>query len=372
MVDDEKMTLYEFAESVYYSLQNGDISLSDEALFIIQHHTFQEIVTNDDLCLDLIQATLEFKSVVFGENKNRASHILITWLLGIGFSRLSKLSGSIQGFEKENFNVLWLQTAMLHDYGYLRKEIKDEKLTLADITKNYDLLTDTYYEWPFRYLNNMSESQDYRHFFSYKYYEIEAYFDCSKEYHLEINDPIETNDHGIVGGCIAFQKYCERIKRNKSIESDLTTMLIQKIACYIAASHNIFKSSDTKTDRKYSRYGLYRLRSFEPAIVNETNSILLLLSLVDTIECTKRFSAKKNPKAYLIQSTTLKKVEVIVTDSSLIVDYSELYKYLENERKNYGMVDTLLKHVDGVLKISSWTSFATHGDINDFRVEITL
>ena len=41
------------------------------------------------------------------------------------------------------------------------------------------------------------------------------------------------------------------------------------------------------------------------------NKLLMLMSLVDTIECTKRFSERENPKAYLQEKTVLKNNAIV-------------------------------------------------------------
>ena len=138
------MTLYSFAENTYQSLLDGSIPLNEKACEIIRETPFETIVAKDDLCLKLIQATLEFTSSVSRENRHRASHILVTWLLGIGFSRLFYFCINRSGFEKLYYNNLWLQSAMLHDYGYLCKELSDDTLSLETLTEGYNLLTDDY------------------------------------------------------------------------------------------------------------------------------------------------------------------------------------------------------------------------------------
>ena len=54
----------------------------------------------------------------------------------------------------------------------------------------------------------------------------------------------------------------------------------------------MFKATE-KYDAKYGKHGLNGLLSTAPIKVTKKNKLLLLLSLVDIIECTKRFSSKK-------------------------------------------------------------------------------
>lgn len=68
-----------------------------------------------------------------------------------------------------------------------------------------------------------------------------------------------------------------------------TEPLLYKTACLIAAQHNIFKSENLESDTTYKEYGLNSLLSTTPIAVSNANPLLYLLSVVDTIECSKRY-----------------------------------------------------------------------------------
>ena len=70
----------------------------------------------------------------------------------------------MKGFGKLYFEQLWLQSAMLHDYGYFRDEIK-EAIQISELTKEYDLLTDLYVDSDLNCLNGMSVKLEFEHFF---------------------------------------------------------------------------------------------------------------------------------------------------------------------------------------------------------------
>lgn len=363
------MTLYDFAEETYNHLDEYGLQLNESESNLIKNYTFKELMDNENKCLNLIQSMFEFKSEAPIENKDRASHILITWLLGIGFSRHLKISDYRLGLERLFYSRLWLKSSILHDYGYFRNERKEEKLPLESIVKKYNLLTDTYDD-PFKSLNNLSKNQEVSHLFTYTYDEVKNYYKYSQWYHKEYDKGgNEKNDHGIVGGCIAFRKYCEEVKKS-AIDQNGVIMQIQKLACFITASHNIFKSCKIEKDKKYKEYQLYRLLSAEQPLVTEKNSILLLLSLVDTIECTKAFSKTKNPETYLIQRTTLEKVDVFSSKSSITVDFSNLYTFIVKEREsNKYLLDALEDHIKGVKSLPSWTTWRTDKK-GDYIIEI--
>lgn len=119
------------------------------------------------------------------------------------------------------------------------------------------------------------------------------------------------------------------------------------------------------------RYGLDKLASESPVRVTRKNPLLLLLSLVDTIECTKRFSKKENAKEYLIQSTTLKYVDIEVCNGAAIIDFTRLESYLVNERKSLNMREKLVSHIDAIKSIDDWTDFTVQV-IDDRRLKLRL
>ncbi len=365
-------TLFDYSERIYNNMLIDQTAVVNErATEIIKENSFRKLLKDESLCMKLIDAIIEDDdAVVVRYNQNRASHILITWLLGIGFGKVFKFNifDHDDAFLKNYYYRLWSLTAMIHDYGYFEKEMQKSGLDLYELTKQYNLLTDKYDVHDkdinkaqlLQCLNNLSSHDYYKKFFSYTYDEIKGYYKYSQEYHL--NNPSEDgemSDHGIVGGCIVFSKYCKKCLKSiiKGLYPSNTITIQQKIACFTAASHNVFKSPNKDIDKSYIKAGLTRLLSFSPKIVTKDNTLLSLLSLVDTVECTKRFSKKSNPKQYLVQETVLKNICIEEYDQYIIVDFSKLADYIQYERKNGEMIEKLRKHIDGILSISSWTDY---------------
>ena len=82
-------TLFEYAEKVYNSiLDSGEPPLDEKAYKIINSFSFEELINNDFECLNLIYAIIEDDGFYVTHNKRRASHIIITWLLGIGLGKV--------------------------------------------------------------------------------------------------------------------------------------------------------------------------------------------------------------------------------------------------------------------------------------------
>ena len=367
-------SLYKYLEEIYnenlHSFKiNHNLSKADK---------FEDLIGDDKKCVRLIDVLSNIKdgdnirSIDNVANLNRASHIVVTWLLGIGLARVFRFDEFVKGFGKLYFEQLWLQSTMLHDYGYFRDEIK-EAIQISELTKEYDLLTDLYVDSDLNCLNGMSVKLEFEHFFSYTYSEIKNYYRYRQDYYSSISPRgDEVSDHGIVGGCIAFKNFCKKLKKDKKrgLAPSSVISSIQKIACIISASHNIYKSS-LKTDKIYVRYSLDKLTSESPVRVTRKNPLLLLLSLVDTIECTKRFSKKENAKEYLIQSTTLKYVDIEVCNGAAIIDFTRLESYLVNERKSLNMREKLVSHIDAIKSIDDWTDFTVQV-IDDRRLKLRL
>lgn len=378
------MTLYEYAKNIYDTiLQKGQINATTQA--IIASTSFETLIDDHKKGLELIRSIVEFNVGRVSINLYRVSHILITWLLGIGLSEHFDLKE--KGFLGNlYYPQLWLQTAIIHDYGYFcRKELSDVDLSIDKITVPYSLLTDTYSSKRLDMLSGLSALSDFQHYFTYSYDEISKYFKYAKHIHIDkkehgsiadIKPGTEINDHGIVGGCLAFKRYCQEVERVK-IDPSYAINYIQKIACYTAASHNIFKSRDAEKDVEYNDFGLTELLSSSPVRISLDNKLLLLLSLVDTIECTKRFSAsagridgkenlsQKEPK-YFQQSTTIKNVDISFQEEKVLLDFSNIRKHI-NDRKDFSEDESmdfqkrLDDHICGIKDLSTWTPFSASG-----------
>ena len=370
------LSLYDCLENEYKQLsKTTNLELNDYSL--VNKCSFQELINDDKLCIKLISQVLELDITNIAINRYRASHIVSTWLLGLGLGRYFNFERGIQGLCNLYYQKIWLQSAILHDYGYFCNEINKDNLQIEEITKNYNLLTDNYSDYALTCLNGMSLRTEFARYFSYTYDEIEKYFRYSKAFHKNDEEIVdyERSDHGIVGGCIAFSKYCKNIKHMKINfnygSSDVLT-IIQKLSCIIAVSHNIFKSKDEEKDNEYKTYGLYNLLSNSPIRIKKENNFLSLLSLVDTIECTKRFSKKVNPDEYLIQSTTLKYVDIDLQNGEITINFQRLNEYLTKTRKSNEMVKKLKAHVDSVANLNTWTEFNSHIGSNNKEVRISI
>ena len=367
-------SLLNYLESIYKRLPSL-VQLDINSCEIINSNEFKDFINDDKKCIELISSVLEFPIETIFINRHRASHIIVTWILGVGFSNFVKGSTVLTGLSNLYETRLWLQTAMVHDYGYFCREIKS-CLPLETLTKDYDLLTDVYSVQALKCLNGLSLNSEFKCFFSYSYQEIKNYYAYIQSVHKNVMKDFEdVSDHGIVGGCKAFSKYCKHIISLKNKidynSSDVITK-IQKISCLIAASHNIFKSNGD-SDKAYIEAGLEDLTSTSAIRVTRKNFFLALLSLVDTVECTKRFSKKDNPHEYLLQSTILSYVDINVENKVIQIDFSRLDNFIAKERRSDQMRQKLKKHIEAIAGLDSWTDFyATRNNANKEMVEVAL
>lgn len=352
------MNLYEYLRKVYEELLNGNLGFEKPAYEFIKSTSYDNLMDDENKCIEFISKVYEFdiSPDIFVYNKERAKHIIVTFLLGLGLKNIFDLKESIDSDIR--YNSIWIQSSMLHDYGYFIDEYKQSDLTIDDITSKYNLLTDEY-NGVFDDLNGLTKS-GYKCYFPYEYEEIIKYFNYKKKYSKEIND------HGIVGGCLAFEKYCIRVAKYDKKFYELKGIHYrpsheinrqQKIACYTAATHNIFKSSTKKTDKKYLEFDLKNLLSTSKKRIKVKNKLLMLLSLVDTIECSKRFSKRENPNEYLFQKTILENVVISTSNNSITIDYSNLFLHISKRKNNEALKRSFNYQMNSVKTIYKWTDF---------------
>lgn len=226
-----------------------------------QYKSVKGFIGNNEKCLDLIYLFLDLgrddKSILNKSNFNRASHIIITFLLGLGIEKRQKIIAGVNIFNSLPDEYLWMFTSLLHDYGYFRNELLVSK-PFEDLKLEYDLLTDTYSESEIKCLNNYSIRFPKHCTFSYQ--TIKNYYAYKREFITThgIDENGEANDHGIMGACLAFSQYIQhyvkyeypRIMWNGTDRDNwlITEPLLYKTACLVAAQHNLFKSESQESD----------------------------------------------------------------------------------------------------------------------------
>lgn len=332
---------------------------------------FDAMLKNTELCKEIIRSYIGIDDVDYKidmGNKYRIKHIIITWLLGIGIGRFNRLSTPddklISHFR------LWMISALSHDYGYFCDETKRPSSNFLDSFGNNYLLKDDY-DGELKVISGFSKK--HREYYPYSYDEIEKYYLFSLEYRKD--KPYEKADHGIVGGCKFFNKYANFLEKKKPILTDGEILkTVYKAACLNTASHNIFKSESDERDREYESFGLTRICKNAPPVITKQYKLLLLMSIVDTIEPTKKYVQfiERRTTNLLMTDTVLKNIQVEVSEDDITIDFQKLYAYIKNSRNE--KKDVAKERTDdiksGVLKLSNWTCLKTK-EVDD-RIIISI
>ena len=120
--------------------------------------------------------------------------------------------------------------------------------------------------------------------------------------------------------------------------------------------HNIFKSSSKECDRKYPEGLLKKLGHDSSFRINRKTPLLLLLSLVDTIECVKKFGKKDqedNGNKSFEALTVLKSIFVFSDKEKIEIDLSEFAKKMKKK---------------GIDKEEYWKSISTLSNWTELKV----
>ena len=322
---------------------------------------FIRTISNDE-SFDIPDETSELYEVA----EMRARHSAVTFLVGLVLRRFGGLFDSIpmtiNNQHTSNAMQMWLITSLYHDKAYSSKYIKRTDLDIKKLFSPF-LLTDDYEDLRLNCL------RDYSHLFpnalAYTYETILNYDNYSIEYHNG-HYSSEKRDHGILGGAMMFGELAGKSFKQKSMAN-----LPAIKACSLAvAQHNIFKNTE-KDERKridldhtYRRHNLFALMSNSSFKIQQNNSLLLFLSLVDTIECVKKFSKSQNEKKYLETLTTLKHIKVAVNSDYIVINLSGLAKEIK-KKKSEELEYALISYKDALAGFSDWTAISSEHKFED-------
>ena len=343
-------------------LQHMELALKRTGLKT-RFNTVSEILENDENSAEFIRAVLhddDFidltpKNDLYEFSKDRARHSVITFLIGIvlmDFYDIGKVITNklLNNKSKEQLTHLWMLTSLYHDWAYGCEKITDSDYNLRSSTTYY-LLQDLYSDTQLESINRFSIL--YPSTMAYDYKEIEEYDRYARNYHKQRNDSYERVDHGILGGVKIFDRLAKRIIKLERItkEDDFKEA---KTSCLTIAQHNIFKSNSKENDKAYG-LALSKLHSDSDFTISMTTPLLLLLSLVDTIECVKKLGRYEN-KTYLQKNTILTNILLQLYDNRIIIDYSELIKRIV-QKKDKELEQKIKEYMDSVCNLGNWTTF---------------
>lgn len=201
---------------------------------------------------------------------------------------------------------------------------------------------------------------------AYTYDEIRAYDAYAREFHKGRHDT-EMVDHGILSGALIFDRLAKGIRKDAPNDA-VKRLRFTKTACLTIAQHNIFKSPNIETDKKYGDT-LQKLHSTSDFRISLDTPLLLLLSLVDTFECIKRFGQSENERQYLQKHTILQSIVLDVLPDSLSIDYATLSGRIQ--AKDERLRECFTRYKNGLCGIDYWTALCAER-VSEERIVIRL
>lgn len=329
--------------------------------------SIEDFITDGQKSTEFIRTILNDESFAIPDKSEdlyeiaemRARHSAVTFLVGLAIKQFGGLFDKIPAILNTQDNAsamhMWLITSLYHDKAYESKYIKR---TNFDITKKFApfLLTDNTTAPQMDGLNNFSVR--YPNTLAYTYDTILAYDRYAIHYHQRHGSE-EKRDHGILGGVMMFSKLADKAIKEKR-ENELP---IIKSCSLAVAQHNIFKA-DKKYDDDYRDYGLEVLLSTSRFRIAKEKTLVLFLSLVDTIECVKKFSKSQNISKYFETLTTLKQVKMAVNEERIEIDLSELANEIR-KKKSRELEESLENYKKALIGIGEWTKILSKNDPNN-------
>lgn len=336
-----------------------------------------EFITKDEKSVLFIKSLskifkVDSDSELYDVTQARARHSAITFLMGMVFSEFADLYKSIASViglgEKYNQNI-WLQTSLNHDRGYFSAYLKKSDLDYEKTFKHYlfsnrkdnEAVSNAYWF-----------EKEYPNVQAYSVDEILSYDKYARLFHSKGKDE-EKIDHGILGGVITYNSLIREMMKEVTRAEDLRIKdnLIAKAACLTIAQHNIFKSDSVKTDKTYPSNLLHKLGYNSDFRISKKNPLLLLLSIVDTIECVKRYSKQNSSNSsdnhFLQTVTILKSIKAEVTREKIVWDVAELNRRVVEK----GFFEDYVKHYwEGIRNLKKWTELNVTKENSVFTIRL--
>lgn len=275
------------------------------------------------------------KKDIDGLNNNRIKHIMITFGMGCVFSKFCNLEKIIadtycvsKDSVEERFLFAWLFVCLYHDYGYFVDREKFEGLSSIKKLSIEKSIFDS--EAKSRYSQKL-----YNTYYAVKYKRNKEQY--KKDEYNEIGD------HGILGGIVLYDAMK---KDDADFCGDANGFLGD--FCYRIMEHNIWKK-----DRSYSqRYPFYEIGNDRFKKIDVDEGLLFLLSLVDTIELTKRyFQYHGHLKSKLSSKQIVENINCSVSSDKIEIDIKPLVELLKEKEDNCSIIESWRK---GVLGLHDW------------------
>lgn len=341
-------------EKLWESSTNNNLDFSSIENFINSDKLSAKYITSlsDGLNFEMPDES----SPIYTVAQSRARHSAISYLLGMIFEDFGDLMKKIEltfsEYTPKQQYALWMLTSLNHDRAYTSDRLNNPELVYSKAFSH-------------ALINEYSNDSNDR-IMAYSAEEMLNYDRYIRAFHSKRKD-VERIDHGILGGHILYNELLNRYIKTKKMTS---FQKFQMRCCALTiAQHNIFKSSSPETDETYKQYSLERLMSYSMFRIDDNTPLLLLLCLVDTVECVKRFSKSETDGKYLQTLTVLENIKAKITKDRIVLDFSDLRSEIEN-KNNGPLLADYNKYLDSLKTFNTWTIL--NAEVKEDIVTITL
>ena len=335
------------------NINNTLMNSVDNALKKYNLSPISSIINNKEECKKYINRLLNmfghfiyYKKYLPEEYDYRIKHILFSFGLGLVFADFADLTKKIgerywiDNKIKDNFLYVWLTVCLYHDFGYYVDH------------KKYSNISN---------LSNIINSLECNIFMSgaISRYSPELYHKYYADRYKanKANGDFEIGDHGILGGIVLY----DLINRESSCEY----CYFDENLCFCIMEHNIWKQK--KDYPLFSPYHWIDKSNFVK-IDSQKEPLLFLLSLVDTIEPTKKFSKYKDTESSSYKSifpkTIAKNIKIDVTNKSITINGNELVNVLKKRDKSLKINDW----IEPIKNLSDWVDVKS--EVNGYIITI--
>ena len=299
------------------------------------------------------KVTIPFNSAL-DQYDFRVKHVLFSFGLGIVLSSFNNLKNKIEDEYKkyeiqQSFIYTWITLCLYHDFGYF---IGASYFSIDDIEK----ISLDYNIFNYTYCDSRYSKELYCHYYKNKYKQQNW---NQNNYNPSENE--EVGDHGILGGYVLFERlYSSETKKNSKnkeiilptndIELHFERIPLYQDICFRIMEHNIWKNNklyeDSNPLQEIDAEHFLKIGYMEP--------LLYLLSLVDTIEMTKKFcrysDGSKEKEHFVFPKTLGTKIKIKVSAGSIDRDYSEWELFI----KKHKYFDSINRWKTSVIGLNDW------------------
>lgn len=192
-----------------------------------------------------------------------------------------------------------------------------------------------------------------------------------EKYYVYRKNEMGVFDHGILGGYMLFDNLVKNYVNKMASEPNKTEFIVDDRRCsieqislfaYMAdciASHNIFFPNQSY-EGIYSEYGLNELIKYHKPVKFDSNPLLFLLYLVDSID----------PIKYFEQKTILKYDEIL---KSIDIDFPICNTIKLSISNLFGIRNEIIEeYIMRIKRLSDWLGIGTNADYAKKSIEITI